>query len=84
MLMNWHSEPVLMMLPNISIGLYNLHGSFTDAVSCSSYNQFVESVSLIFSFYRSRGYGSQRNVHSYTAHEVVDLKCAREDCIWLQ
>lgn len=23
--------------------------------------------------------GSQRNVHSYAAHEVIDLKCAREN-----
>lgn len=33
MVANWHSEPVMTVLPNVSIEIYDLQSTFTHAVS---------------------------------------------------
>lgn len=79
MVMNWHSKPVMMMLPNISTGQCNLYSTFTHNVSCSSYNSLTEPVPLIF-YAMGLEAEDHRGVYSYTAHEVVDLRSLRDDC----
>ena len=79
MVVNWHSKPVMTMLPNISTGQCNLFSTFPHIVSCSSYNPLTESVPLTFC---ATGLEAEahKGMYSYTAHEVVDLRSTRDDC----
>lgn len=75
MVVTWHSELVRKMLPNISIGLCNLHSTFTYVASCSSYNQLIVGITHI-SFCKSGGRGSQ-SMHTLSPQSGKSQTCQR-------